>query len=177
MDPLHAGARQKGRAWDHNSWHQDPLAPSFRRRCRNLRQVGRFALTASGWLRSAVGEVLNCPGFSGERSVQQRSRKLKGRCPFLRESIAEIQKVSSRTPRARSSAVQRKAGHSKRVLDVNARRSEMGHIACNHCGLVPQCRCCDHQIHAVMTDFCAQTSPDAGFLDTKVENPVGKKYS
>ena len=50
----------------------------------------------------------------------------------------------------------------------------MGHIACNHRGLVPQCRCRDHQIHAVMAGFCTQTSPDAGFLDTKIENPVGK---
>ena len=53
----------------------------------------------------------------------------------------------------------------------------MGHIACSHCGLVPQCRCRDHQIHAVMADFCAQTPSDVRFLDANVENPDGKKSS
>ena len=32
VDPFHAGARHKGRAWDPNSWHHAPLAPSFKRR-------------------------------------------------------------------------------------------------------------------------------------------------
>ena len=52
--------------------------------------------------------------------------------------------------------------------------SKVGQIACNHCGFVLYRRCSDHQIHAAMVDFRAQTSPDAGFLDTKLENPVGK---
>ena len=50
----------------------------------------------------------------------------------------------------------------------------MGHIACNHCGLVLQCRCRDHQIHAVMADFCAQAPSAARFLDAKVENRTAK---
>ena len=52
----------------------------------------------------------------------------------------------------------------------------MGQIACNDCGLVPYCRCRDHQIHTVMANFGTQASPDQGFLDTKVENPISKKY-
>lgn len=51
----------------------------------------------------------------------------------------------------------------------------MGRIACNDCGLVPYCRCRDHQIHTVMAYFGTQASPDQGFLDTKVENPIRKK--
>ena len=50
----------------------------------------------------------------------------------------------------------------------------MGQIACNDCGLVPYCRCRDHQIHTVMANFGAQAPPDARFLDTKVENPIRK---
>ena len=54
---------------------------------------------------------LNCPGFSGEQSAKHTNRKLKGRDPCRKESTAEIQKVSSRTRRTRSSAVQRKGAY------------------------------------------------------------------
>ena len=61
MDLFHAGTRHRGRAWGPNNWYHAPLAPSLKRRCRMLRQMGKFSLITSEYLPSAVRRGAELP--------------------------------------------------------------------------------------------------------------------
>ena len=50
----------------------------------------------------------------------------------------------------------------------------MGQIVCNDCGLVPYCRCRDHQIHTVMAYFSVQAPQMRVSSTPKSRNPSAK---